>query len=400
MHPLPFAASLFALSLCLAVAQDPPPPAPRSPADEHTAAVAHQTAVFAQRAFVELAKKTLPSVVTVRAYGRKTTAAVAAGGPAAPGWVQAEAADYPGHELVAAGSGFFVDPTGDVLTCHHVLQKADGTLADLFDLELQDNSRVIAEVVGVEPTVNLAILHAMVFPNGHARDCKPLKFGDSDLLECGQWTLGFGDPAGPEKFFAVGSFIARPTRDCYQDHLSAFYLQTAMVAHPQAHGGPLVDLDGAVVGVLAPRKPTPGGVGTEPQFGIEYALPSKVVAGLYDAIRQARSFQSPWLGFSVMSRAEIATQRGLPAFQALNKPRAGILIENVWKPGPGANAGILPGDFLCAFDGTRIFTPVDFQKCLYLSGIGKTVKLELFRNGEGMHVEVAIERRPADATPR
>ena len=394
------AAALLAVSTTI---QDPQPAAPRSPEDERKAAVAYQTAAFAQRAFVEVARRTQPSVVTVRAYVKKPAAAAAAveaSGPAAAGWMEGEVVEYPGYELLAAGSGFFVDPSGDVLTCHHVLQRPDGTPADLFELELQDNSRVIAELVGAEPTVNLAILHAMVFPNGHARDCKPLAFADSDLLECGQWTLGFGDPVGPEKFFAVGTFITRPTRDCYQDHLSAFFLQTAMVAHPQAHGGPLVDLDGRVVGVLAPRKPTPGLVSTEPRFGIEYALPSKIVAGLYDSIRQVRSFQSPWLGFSVMSRAEIATQRGIEAFHAMNKPRAGILIENVWKAGPAAKAGILPGDFLCGFDGTRIFTPVDFQKCMYLSGIGKTVKLELFRDGEVRHAELTIERRPAEATPR
>jgi serine protease Do len=298
----------------------------------------------------------------------------------------------------SAASGFVVDAGGDVLTCLSLLKNEDGALPDLVDVDLQDHARVIAEIVGTEPTVNLAIVHCMVFPNGH-RKLQALQFGDSDTLECGQWTMAFGDPAGPEKFFTVGSFIARPTRDCYQEQLAATYLQVAMTVHPQTYGGPLVNLEGEVVGVLAPRSPVPGGA-PAPGFGIEFALPSKIVAGLYHSILQARSFQSPWLGFAVMSRAEVATARGIEAFNAMPKPRHGILIESVFRPSPAAAAGILPGDFLVAFDDTAIRTPVDFQKCLYLAGAGRTVRLELFRAGETLHREIAVQVRPPEATTR
>jgi serine protease Do len=211
--------------------------------------------------------------------------------------------------------------------------------------------------------------------------------------------MAFGDPAGPEKFFAAGSFIARPTRDCYQEQQTAMYLQTSLTAHPQAYGGPLVNLEGEVVGVLAPRDAAPGGA-RMPGYGIEFALPSKIVAGLYESIRIARSTRSPWLGFSVMSRAEIAAAKGAEAFQAMPKPRHGILIESVFRPSPAATAGIQPGDFLVGFGETRIFTPVDFQKCLYLAGIGRSVRLELFRDGTTLPLELTIEVRPPEATTR
>jgi serine protease Do len=258
---------------------------------------------------------------------------------------------------------------------------------------------VIAEMVGAEPSVNLAILHPMVFLAGQSRDAVFLEFGDSEALQTGHWALGFGNPDGPEKFFAPGVFVARPTRDCYQALLSAFYMQLAMVAHPQAYGGPVINLAGKVVGVLGPRTALPGG-GSEPKTGIEMAMPSKIVVGLYESIRQSRSFASPWFGFSVMGRAEVATARGVEAFDAMVKPRTGIMIEDVFRPSPAAAAGIEPGDFLVRFDATYIFTPVDFQKCLYLAGVGKKVTLELFRDGETLRKELTIERRPKEATPR
>ena len=176
-------------------------------------------ASLAQQSFVTIARSVRPSVVTVRAYARaEEVSALSEKGEesAQPaGWLEAEAKDYPGYRLVGGGSGFIVDAGGDILTCQHLLQRPDGALADLFDVELHDSTRVVCEVVGVEPTVNLAILHTMVFPNGHSRQLQALKFGDSDLMECGQWVFGAGDPIGPEKFFAVGTFIAMPTRDCY-----------------------------------------------------------------------------------------------------------------------------------------------------------------------------------------
>ena len=363
----------------------------------------HSVAALAQSAFVEIAKKTRPSLVSVRAFERVPAAAVDAAATTAPkpeGWVETAPPDYPGFRMFSSGSGFVVAENGDILTCTHLVQKEPGVLADLVDVELADGSRVIAEVVGMEPTVNFAILQPMVFPNGHDRNLPPLQFGDSDVMQCGQWVVGMGDPAGPEKFFTVGSFVALPQRDCYQDLLSAFFMQVAMIAHPEAYGGPVLDLSGKVIGILAPRKPLPGGKTDEPRWGIEYAMPSKIVAGLYDSIRTARSFRSPWLGYAVISRAEIAKERGLEAYQAMDKPKAGIMLENVYDPSPAKAAGLQPGDWLVGFDATRIFTPVDFQKCLYLAGIDKEVELEFYRGGETFKRKLTIEVRPAGATPR
>ena len=378
--------------------------APASGVSPQSGTGSHTVAGLVQQSFAAIARATRPAVVTVRAYVRTEASPAPAkngeNGPQTGGWVEKEAADYPGFHMVGGGSGFLVDAGGDILTCQHLLQRPDGSLADLFDVELHDGSRVVCEVVGVEPTVNLAILHTMVFPNGHSRELCALRFGDSDLMECGQWVFGVGDPVGPEKFFAVGTFIAMPTRDCYQDYLSAFHLQTAMVAHPGAHGGPLVNLAGEVVGMLAPSKPKPGGIGVERSLGVEFAEPSKVLAGLYESIRQVRSFQSPWFGFSVMSRPELATERGLEAYQAMDKPRSGILIENVFRGSPADLAGVQPGDWLVGFDAARIFVPVDFQKNLYLAGIGKTVQLEFYRKGETLKVPLTVQKRPSEATPR
>jgi serine protease Do len=366
-------------------------------------ASALSAALALQDASVAVAEAALPSVVTVRAYVRGHLAASGSRDDRGEldGWGASDYnADYDGFGFVGAASGFVVAQNGDVLTCYHALRKADGSPADLIDVESHDGVRVIAELVGAEPTVNLAILRPVVAPQGRSASFKVARFGDSDALKTGQLVFGVGDPAGPEKYFALGTFVSRPSRDCYQEQLSAFYLQAALVVPAQAYGGPLLNLAGEVVGVLSPRRPKPGVEAAEPRTGLELALPSKIVVGLYDSLKQARSTRSPWLGFAIMSREEVATSKGVEAFNAMAKPRHGVLIESVFKPSPAAAADIRPGDFLVFFDRLGVFTPVDFQRYLYLAGIGKKVKLELFRNGEKIERELTIEARPPEAMPK
>ena len=360
-------------------------------------------ALALQAASVEVARAAMSSIVTVRAFVRGLTTAAGSRDDRGEldGWGASDYnADYSGFGFSGALSGFVVAPNGDVLTCLHALRKPDGSFVDLIDIETKDGVRTIAEIVAAEPTVNLAIVRPTVAPQGRTAAFTVARFGDSDALRTGDLVFGVGDPAGPEKYFALGTFVSRPTRDCYQEMLSAFYLQAALVVPSEAYGGPLLNLAGEVVGVLSPRRPKPGVAASEPRTGLELALPSKIVVGLYDSLKQARSVRSPWLGFAIMSREELATTRGIDAFNAMAKPRHGVLIESVFKPSPAALADVRPGDFLVFFDGLGVFAPVDFQRYMYIAGIGKKVKLELFRNGETIVREVTIEARPEAAAPK
>ena len=91
--------------------------------------------------------------------------------------------------------------------------------------------------------------------------------------------------------------------------------------------------------------------------GSAWALPSKILEGLHQSIRTAGTSRSPWLGWSVMSRTEVATVRGLKAWKELPKPAHGILIENVFTPSSAAAADVRPGDFLTHFAQTALLDP-------------------------------------------
>jgi serine protease Do len=380
-------------------------------AQQAAAAPPATPALLLQRELIDLAKAVTPSLVTVRTFVRQeapsTTTAPPENAPAAAttqgatgGWIAAPSTerDYPGFAPHRDASGFFVSADGEILTGLRALQVTGDRLADLVEVETMDGHRILCDVLGIEPTLDLAVLRCAVFPSWAQPDMRPLAFGDSDAVELGSLVFGCGDPLGPERWLAFGMLVAKPSRDCYQELLSATYMQATMLVPNGAFGGPLVGIDGKVLGILSRLEIA--GVGELSSTGSAWALPSKILQGLYEAIRTAGTTQSPWLGFSVLSRAEIATTRGLPTFQRMVKPPHGILLENVFAPSPAAAAGLLPDDFLTHFAGVEIHAPVDFQRQLYLAGVGRSVELRLFRAGEVMTKQMTIEARPAAARPR
>ncbi len=352
-----------------------------------------------QDSFAKVAEKVLPSTVTVAAYAR-----VPEGEEADPeeraNWVKQLNDDYPGFRPFNAGSGIVMTADGYLITARHVVIQANGEPADLIDVETPDRRHTLAKLVGAEPTLNLAVLKLLHFDERRAPQLTPAVLGDSTAIAVGHWAIGLGDPAGPVRFFAAGVLAAKPDRDCYQEQLTATYLQAALKVHPQCYGGPLVNIRGQVVGMLTPRLPKPGVLAEPTNHGLEFALPSNIIKTIYAALREKESLRSPWLGYAVMSPAELRKEIGPDAFRTMKRPALGIYIENVFDPSPAQTAGIKPGDFLIKFDGKAVRSPLEFQKHLYLAGIGATVKLTMFREGETYDVELPVELRPENAKPK
>jgi S1-C subfamily serine protease len=86
--------------------------------------------------------------------------------------------------------------------------------------------------------------------------------------------------------------------------------------------------------------------------------------------------------------------------RTIDFPRTGIYVDDVFDPSPATQAGIRPGDFLVAMGPHRVLSVADFQKWLYLGGIGSPLEIELLREGRVVKARVTIEARPPAATTR
>src|SRR5262245_51297894 len=345
-----------------------------------------EAAALLENAFGTVAQDVFPSVVGLSFYDREPARAPKGGS----GWRESssEAPTYPGYRLVRTGTGFFVDEGGYILSCHHLLiDPKTRKPAEIVDVETRDNRHERARVVGVEPTVDLLVLKI-----DSGGPWPSATMGGEDPPRVGQWAIALGDPPGVERVLVPGILSTLPERDCYQEKRTSTLLQTSLRLDPASFGGPLVDIHGKVIGISMPRTPFPETVDISRDRG--YALPISLAMTLYQAIKVKESRRSPWLGFSVLDLSSSLRKT------MKTTPLTGVYIDDVFDPSPASRAGIRVGDVLTAMDGNRILAVQDFQKWLYLSGIGKTVTLELSREGRVERKRVTIKERPETAAPR
>lgn len=352
-----------------------------------------------QNAFAEVASRAAPSVVGVTGFVRRDDEEESGRVEGAGSWTLAEDQDrrYPGFGRARSGSGIIVSDDGYILTAQHLLRRGDGETVDLVDVELHTGRRVMAGIVGIEPTINLAVLKIKMFAGERPARLQPAVIGDGTTARVGHWAIALGNPWGPGKTFSVGTIASQPQRQCYQEDLSATLLQSSVDVSEGGYGGPLVNIEGEVVGMMVPR---PGlAPGPAPAGAPALALPIELAMTIFEPLKTTESRVSPWLGIAVLELAAARQQAGRTG-QAVSLPRTGVYIDGVFEPGPAAAAGIRVGDTLVAADGRKLMSPYAFQKWLYLSGVGRKVTVEIYRDGETLERSITVQQRPTAVVPR
>lgn len=277
------------------------------------------------------------------------------------------------------GSGFIIDREGYILTNNHVVQSKDAKIV----VRLSDESEYKAEVIGVDPETDLALLKI------ETKEQLPvLELGDSDHLRVGDWVMAVGNPLGFDRTVTVGvvSALGRSnlrfgnTSPAYQD-----YIQTDASINFGNSGGPLVDVTGKVVGVnSAISTPTGGNV------GIGFAIPINLAHEVLDQLKERGKVVRGWLGVQIgpLSK-DLAEGLNLDGVQ-------GVLINDVFSDSPAEKAGIKAGDVVLAVDGQPVTAAKDLQFIVAKRSVGSTVDLTVNREGKTMHVKVKLGERPGD----
>jgi serine protease Do len=323
------------------------------------------------RAFRDVAKRVEPCVVhidTVQAEG-------AAGLNPTDGW-DLQFGPRSGQRLLEGqGSGVIVDAEGGyVLTNFHVLQGADAILVRLSDGRTISGGDV--SVVGADEATDLAVLQL------NASNLVSLPWGDSQKLEVGDWVLAVGNPYGLDRTVTSGIVSAKQRRGMsgpvYQE-----FLQTDAAVNPGNSGGPLVDIEGKLVGI------TTAIVGRAYQ-GISFAIPSEVAQEVYEGLKSRGSVSRGWLGVQLQSLdPALAKQLGL-------KDVRGALVAGILAGSPAEKAGIQTGDVIVEWNGQKVVDGLELPLLVARTGVGKTVKVVVLRDGKEETLEVAVGERPAN----
>lgn len=273
------------------------------------------------------------------------------------------------QRVQSLGSGFVIDPSGIVITNHHVI---DG--ADRIEITFTDGTTLPAVVAGSDSKTDLAVLRV--------ESDKPLPYvelGDSSRLRVGDWVIAIGNPFGLGGSVTAG-IVSALNRDIHAGNYDDF-IQTDAAINRGNSGGPLFNLDGEVVGVNSAII-SPSGT----SVGIGFAVPASTVKPVVAQILEYGETRRGWIGVRIQTvTPEIADSLGLGTAR-------GALIAGVTADGPAAAAGLEPGDVVLAFDGRNIATMRDLPRVVAEAKIGSTVEMQLFRDGETLTRKITVAK--------
>lgn len=291
------------------------------------------------------------------------------------------------------GSGFVLDTSGHIVTNFHVVREAE-----IVEVTFFDGLTARAEVIGVDPDSDLAVVHVTI-----DKDLlEPVVLGDSDRAFVGQRAIALGNPFGQTWTLTAGivSAVGRTLRSGTSQFSIPEMIQTDAAVNPGNSGGPLLNSQGRVIGVntmILSRSRSSAGVG--------FAIPVNIVRQVVPVLIEDGSYVYPWLGIS-------GTNLSLDLIEAmgLDVRRRGALVMEVVEESPAAEAHLqgaidtvevagqqlgVGGDLIIAIDDQMVTSMDDL--IVYLvkhTRPGDKIRLAVLRDGDEITVEVILAPRP------
>jgi serine protease Do len=267
------------------------------------------------------------------------------------------------------GSGVILTKEGHIITNNHVVDQVDE-----IQVQLSDGRVCPARVIGSDAQLDLAVLK-IDEPN-----IKPIKLGDSDAMQAGDFVLAIGNPFGFEETVTEGiiSSKGRPNRiDGFGD-----YLQTDAAINPGNSGGPLINLRGEVIGINTAIISRSGG-----SQGIGFAIPSNTVRMALESLLKKGRIIRGYLGIQTAA-PHVGPFGGLE--------NSGVVVASVLPDSPAAEAQMERGDVIRKFDGHDVRNIAELQRLVSQVELDKKIDVEVSRNGKPVQLSAKIREQPAN----
>ncbi|HEX5217862.1 MAG TPA: trypsin-like peptidase domain-containing protein [Vicinamibacterales bacterium] len=274
-----------------------------------------------------------------------------------------------------SGSGFIIDPSGFILTNHHVVAGADRVT-----VTLTDGRAFRATVVGVDPAIDVALLKVQ------SREALPVApIGSSEALRVGEWVCAIGNPLGVYVHSVTVGVVSYLGRKLFDPSLDA-YIQTDAAISFGNSGGPLINARGEVVGITTAISAQASNIG--------FAIPIAQVMEILPQLREHGAVARGYIGIGLTDLT--------PALRSALRigPERGALVQDVTPDTPAEDAGLRAYDVVVAADGRAIRS--DEELIRYISGRqpGTLAALEVWRDGDRQTVQIKLRDRPIQETQR
>ena len=331
----------------------------RQRAKAEVARVALQQMPRSSSRFAWVAKKIEPSVVGIETTGLVTDR------PFGDEWSHL----FP---QAGEGSGVIVDEAGYVVTNSHVIEGAAQVTVKLSD------GRTVHDVkiVGADLEADLAVLKI------EASGLIAAPWGDSGELEVGDEVLAVGNPYRLARTVTAGIISAKGRPGIVGPLVHQEFLQTDAAVNPGNSGGPLVDMNGEVVGINT-------AIVGQSYRGISFAIPSRLAQDVYKRLKTTGKVEPRgWLGVAMEELGDREAVR-----LGVEKSH-GVAVLVVYAESPAGKAGIEPGDVILKWNGQEIHTPAELSLAVVRTQIGSQATVELLREGRKLELSVEVGQRP------
>ena len=278
-----------------------------------------------------------------------------------------------------------IDASGYILTNHHVIAGADRIKAKLYNgVELP------ARLIGTDRETDLAVVKI-----DGPTPFKAVRLGDSEKMQAGDWVLAIGSPFGLDQTVTAGiiSSRERDSSELYKRVGFQYFLQTDAAINRGNSGGPLINLDGEVIGIN-----TAIATSTGDYNGICFALPSSEAIQIYQQLIKNGRVVRGFLGaLTERVTPQIAKVFGLKAAR-------GAIVSNISETmeldgavieSPAAKAGLRPNDIVIEFRGAPIKDDADLVRRAAATPVGTNASMKIVRNSNEIELTVVIGRRPS-----
>lgn len=291
-----------------------------------------------------------------------------------------------GPSAVGFGAGFILDEDGTVLTNAHVIAGATTITATLYD-----GQKVAAEIVGIDPQTDVAVVKLAPVKGQLAT----VRLGDSDGIKVGQKVLVVGSPFGLGFTLTSGIISGWGSPGIQKVGTNDGMIQTTAPINPGNSGGPVMNSHGEVIGITTAIIAGAQNIG--------FAIPINRAKDILDELKTHGHVSRPWLGVTgSFPTDQVLTLFSLP----LTK---GWMIEQVEEGSPAAEAGlqggalhivvegtpwILGGDIVLSIQNKLVRSPEEFARAVKVLRIGDKVEVEYLRDGKLHRTAITLRARP------
>lgn len=276
------------------------------------------------------------------------------------------------------GSGFIIDPSGYILTNHHVIAESGR-----IEVTLSDGRQLPAEIMGYDAKTDLAVLRIK------ATGLMPIEWGDSDSVVVGTPVWAVGSPYGLHQTVTFGIISGmhrldlrgtRYQKNIYGEEAYGDLMQSDVAVNPGNSGGPLVNAMGQVVGVNA-------AILGESYRGISFSIPSKIAKRVSQSLIQTGEVVRGWLGVRM---EELGSSDRHNEDGSLNP---GVKIIGFADPSPAKDAGLRVGDIIVEFQSSPVTSQSGLMNMIGQCDAGSVADVSVKRGDETVHFRVTLGKR-------